>query len=135
MNIRPLLTALLTLAAFFILSCKDTVNDQNVNDIVFPASGVSYGKQVEPLFFRGCAFTSCHDAGDQAGGLSLETYQDLRTAVPSVVNSLRDTGCLLIWSVEGAHGFQRMPPPPFSALNANQINGLKQWVLEGAQNN
>jgi len=127
---------LFLLACWGFLSCKDTTTSQNVSDIVFPSSGVSYGKHVEPLFYRGCAFAYCHGQGSGAGGLNLESYQDLMNATPSVVYAKDTTNSSLVWNIEGTRGVQqRMPPPPLNSLNANQINGLKKWILEGAQNN
>ena len=124
------------LGAVFLLAllpaCEDdTSND--VNDIVFPPSNVSYGKSVEPLFLRACALPGCHTADTRAGNLSLESYQDAFDDVGVIIPG--DTlNSRLVWRIEGRGGGERMPllKPP---LNANQINGLKRWILEGARNN
>ena len=43
-------------------SCKDTSNSvSSLNDIVFPASNISYEKLVQPLFNIGCATASMPD--------------------------------------------------------------------------
>ncbi len=121
--------------ALFATSCKDASTNQSASDIVFPASGVSYGKQVEPLFLHSCAVPSCHDEYTGVGGLSLETYQDLMSASPPVIRVGDTASSPLVWSIEKSHGLGIMPPPPPPPLNTNQITGIKRWILEGAQNN
>ena len=113
--------------------CKDTFEQPNTDDIVFPDTGISYGKQVQPLFFRSCVFSGCHAQDTKAGGLSLESYADLTSASPPVVflgDTLRSP---LLWRIEGTHGVRRMPPPPQNPLNANQVKGISRWILEGAR--
>ncbi len=122
---------------FFCLSwnCKDSVTDNGAN-IVFPDANVSYGKQVEPLFLSACAIPGCHTSADKdnAGGLSLETYQEA-TSVPLVIIPGDTVNSRLVWSLDGRNGTVKMPPVGRSGLTANQIRGLKVWVLEGAKNN
>ncbi len=119
--------------ACFVYGCEDTFEPQNADDIVFPDSGISYGKQVQPLFFRTCVFSGCHAQDTKAGGLSLESYQDLTTATPPVVFPGDTAQSPLMWAIEGTHGARRMPPVPRERLNTNQINGIGKWILEGAQ--
>jgi hypothetical protein len=116
--------------------CKDSTTDGSQDSIVFPASNVSYGKHVEPLFLRACAIPGCHtqESIADAGGLSLESYQDA-FSVPLVIIPKDTLNSRLVWSIEGAHGTVRMPPIGRPPLNTNQITGLKTWILEGAKNN
>ena len=61
------------ISLFVLSSCKDTSNSvSTLDDIVFPATGISYEKLVQPLFNIGCATTSCHDAQDNT--LNLTSY-------------------------------------------------------------
>lgn len=125
----------LVIAAFLFLlaGCKDEVSGPGLDEIVFPDSHVSYGRHVEPLFLRGCAIPGCHTGDARAGGLSLETYQEAMNGVGVIIPG--DTlNSRLVWRIEGAGGRERMPlfRPP---LNENQLNGLRTWILEGAQNN
>ena len=127
-----------TSTLFIILSlttgCKDDVGDGDPNDIVFPATNVSYGKHVEPLFFRTCVYSGCHNAETHAGDVSLETYQDALTGRVGIIIPRDTANSTLLWTLEGKFGKALMPMdrPPW---NANQIQGMKQWVFEGAQNN
>ena len=131
------LSVLFSLLTLALICCKDTINDQSPNDIVFPDSGISYGKQVEPLFFRACAFSGCHgaDTFDQRG-FSLDTYDHMRFGRVSIIFPPDTAASPLMWWIEKTHGVaERMPPPPRDPLNSNQIKGIGRWILEGAQNN
>ena len=114
--------------------CKDSGTGNDLNEIVFPASNVSYAGQVEPLFLRGCAYSGCHDSQTIAAGLDLETYEQAIFSKPGVIIAGDTTNSRLIWSVTGKNNVPIMPltRPP---LNANQVAGLKRWILEGARNN
>ncbi len=113
--------------------CKDSVTGPS--PIVFPAKNVSYGKQVQPLFFQECAVPGCHTEDERAGNLSLETWGDAMSA-PLVINPGDTVSSVLVWSIEQKNGKALMPPISSSLLlTLNQINGLKQWIYEGAKNN
>ena len=127
-----LVLSLIAALSWMLGSCKDDITGSS--DIVFPDSNVSYGRYVEPLFIRTCAYSPCHSAESASDDLILETYQDAVSSKPGVVIPRDTANSRLIWRVEGTHGVIRMPfdRPP---LSANQIRGLRRWILEGAQNN
>ncbi len=125
--------ALAATLALSLQSCKNSlVSASAASSIVFPATNVSYSKQVQPLFNISCAYSGCHDDQSQAGGLSLTSYFNLMDA-PGVVIAKDTTHSILIQRVEGEGPI--MPPAGFSRLNANQIKGLKTWIMEGANFN
>jgi hypothetical protein len=112
-------------------SCKDSVT--GTSGIVFPAKNISYGKYVQPLFLQECAISGCHTQDAPAGNLSLESYG---TWGPLIIIPKDTVNSSLVWSIEAKNGQPLMPPisTEFS-LTINQINGLKQWIYEGAKNN
>ena len=111
------------------VSCKDTSNSVSTLDqIVFPATGISYEKQVQPLFNIGCATTSCHDTQDQK--LDLTSY-GLWKLDPGVIIDGDTTTSRFVWCIEAKAGSP--PMPPARPLVENQIQGLKQWIHEGAK--
>jgi len=120
--------------AVWLSSCKSSVSDADIAAIVFPDSNVSYGKQVEPLFLRGCALPSCHDSYTKADGISLETYQDAMDRVGIIVPKHPELS-ILQKSIDGTDPTNPRMPLNLSPLNSNQIHGIRQWILEGAQNN
>jgi hypothetical protein len=117
------------------MSCKDEGTNSGTSDIVFPDSNVSYGRQVQPLFDRGCAFSGCHgpDTFDERG-YSLDSYQNAISRA-GVIIPYNPNGSLLIQAVEGRAPNSRRMPPNSEPLTPNQINGLRRWITEGAVNN
>jgi hypothetical protein len=115
-------------------SCKDSSAEVDISNIVFPDSNVSYGKQVEPLFLRACALPGCHDNYSSADNVNLDTYREA-TARIDVIYPGHPELSLMVKSVDGTDAGKPRMPLNLNPLNANQIHGLRQWVLEGAQNN
>jgi len=119
------------ISLFVLSSCKDTSNSvSTLDDIVFPATGISYEKLVQPLFNIGCATTSCHDNASQKGNLDLSSY-GLWKLDPGAINNGDTTNSRFVWCIEAKPGSP--PMPPARPLVQNQIQGLKRWIYEGAQ--
>jgi mono/diheme cytochrome c family protein len=116
-------------------SCKDQTTQ--TSDIIFPASGVSFTKQVEPLFQETCA--SCHNGNNPATNLSLDytAYSDfweyLIDYQPKIIISGNAANSILYRDISGNP--QLMPPSPRPRLTQNQIDGIKTWITEGAIHN
>jgi hypothetical protein len=118
-------TALIVL--LFMSGCSS--NDITSPDqIVFPASGVSFNGQVEPLFTLSCNVSGCHDAGrpdnNNVDLTNFSRVRDVNVAQPG------DTNCGLIRVIYG----RELHPGPLH-INDNHKQGIKTWVIEGAQNN
>ncbi len=114
-------------------SCKDSVTEPGVSNVVFPDSLVSYSQHVDALFQQSCV-PGCHDARMNDGNLNLErpSWSNLINHQPQLVIPRQASNCLLVERLDG-----RIPPPmpPFQPLNTNQLNGIKKWINEGALNN
>ncbi len=126
--------SLLLSSSLFNLACEDDTTEEKVNEIVFPETNVSYGKHVQPLFDRACAFAGCHgpDTFLERNGFSLDSYQNMMNRI-DIVTPGDPENSKLIWRVEGTNG-QQMPLYR-QPLNDNQKRGLRRWVAEGAHNN
>ncbi len=110
-------------------SCKDTSNSVTaLSDIVFPATNISYEKQVQPLFNIGCATATCHS--NQDATLNLTSY-GLWNLDPGVIVAKDTNDSRLVWCIEAKPGSS--PMPPAKALSENQIHGLTRWVYQGAK--
>lgn len=110
-------------------SCKEDIHTE---EIVFPDSGVSYIKHVEPLFFNTCAFTGCHGEDTfEERGFSLDSYQNA-IAKPGIIIPGEPEHSILVQRIGIGSGFVRMPLNR-QPLNENQINGIKTWIREGAR--
>lgn len=119
----------LLLLTLLLLAC-DTGPTQP-EDIIFPASDVSYARHVQPLFDLGCSFSGCHNGDDRAGSLSLASYFDL-IGRPGVVVPSDSARSLLVQIVRerSPHTYQIS-----SIITSDQARGIAVWVEEGASNN
>jgi hypothetical protein len=114
-------------------------NEDNSNiagspsDIVFPPQNISFAQHVQPLFNQTCALSQCHDDGPHQSDLCLTSYYNTMFRTPGVVIATHPELSTLVFRIEGSSG-ERMPlnTPP---LNQNQINGIRTWIVEGAQDN
>jgi hypothetical protein len=113
---------------FLLAGCTGATNP---DEIVFPASNVSYAQDIEPYFALACV--QCHDDGGSNVDLSSWTairsdlgVVDFKTFSPPVGDT---TGSSLVLVMYGS-----VEHTPINA-NDNQRQGIKQWVLEGAKNN
>lgn len=114
------------------VSCEDSSTESisDIEKIVFPPSQISYYKTIQPLFNIGCATSGCHDVKTRASNLDLSDYLGFRQRFYDVVIKGDTINSRLIWNLEGRIG--AAPMPPSRSLNANQIRGFKQWIVEGA---
>jgi hypothetical protein len=129
-----LLPITLFLLTAIITGCDDTITDNDIDNRIIPDSLVSFSQHLQPVFEVKCI--SCHDDETRAGGLSLTTWANTTADGRVVVPNLPDNS-VIVWSVEGRPGISPMPPlsSPYKPFTQNQVNGLKKWIEEGAQNN
>ena len=116
--------------------CKDEITSvpgESPSDIIFPTRDVSYLLHVQPLFNQACALSGCHDDGPHPSQLRLTSYQNLMFNSMQVVVRGEPDQSVLVFRIEGSLS-PRMPLN-LNALNQNQINGIRTWIVEGALNN
>jgi len=113
--------------------CDDTVTASDIDNREIPDSNVSYSMDIAPVFELKCV--SCHGSGTLEGGIDLRTWSavtDPRIVIPGEADTSP-----LVWSIEWRPGSLPMPPEdsPFLPLTSKQIQGVKTWIDEGAENN
>jgi hypothetical protein len=117
----------LLLSPVIIASCSST-DITDPDQISFPDSNISYAAQVRPYLTLSCNVTGCHDVQRPENfGVDLTSWVGVRG---NNVAQPGDTNCHLVLVMYGREIHQGS----FKA-NDNQRRGIKQWVLEGAQNN
>jgi len=97
---------------------------------VAPASSVSYSKDVFPIFEASCI--KCHGVEKVSRGLDLTSYEKTMTGSvkgPVVLPGDADNSLLVKLSVEG-----KMPKQG-AKLTPEQIEVVRNWVIQGAPNN
>ncbi len=135
MNSKYIFTLLFAaVVSIILISCKDTVTADQLDNTVIPSSNVSYSKYIQPVFNLKCI--NCHGGGETDGGVNLTTWSGT-TADPSVVSRGFPDNSSIVWCVEGKPGVSPMPPvgSPYKPFTTNQVDGLKTWIKEGAKNN
>jgi len=101
---------------------------------------------VQPIFTARCALSGCHDSATRRAGLDLSegnAYTNLVNVNSSqnaswkrvVPGSPQESLLYLKVSQDSPPVGGRMPPPPRSALTAEQQDKIRDWILQGAQNN
>jgi len=127
---RPLLLSLPVLAAVLLLTgCDNTP----------PANKVSFSKQIQPILAQNCL--ECHDkngAGAKASGLEMSNYASLMkgTKFGPVIKPGNSLSSTLVILVEGhADSTINMPHGDRAPLSKEQVQTLRQWIDQGANNN
>ncbi len=123
----------LIVGALIIPSCKD--QRPNTSNIILPDSNLSYSRDLEPLFSQTCLGSFCHSGSSAAKGLDLTppSYTALMDHFPRLVVAGAPNNSLLVQRLDGT--IPPVMPSNQNPLTANQINGIKQWIKEGAKNN
>ncbi len=139
------LVAILFLPVIF-AACSKPFNPNPVNSPPPPPAdtGVSFSKQVQPIFDANCAVTGCHAGSSPQDGMSLvagKSYANL-VNVPSIEVSNYDRvkpfypdSSYLYFKITGNPiAGPRMPflRPP---LPDSLIQTIRSWILEGAKDN
>ena len=116
-------------------SCYKDVGPIDEGDA--PAEGVSFAQHIQPIFDNNC--TNCHGSSGNLNLSSSVSYNNLVNinasgyAKKRVVPNDADNS-ILFKKVDGS-GAYGSNMPLGGNLSATQINTIKQWIIEGAQNN
>ncbi|MEW5842456.1 MAG: c-type cytochrome domain-containing protein [Bacteroidota bacterium] len=132
-SISNFLMAFGFVAVLIVSACKDTTTAEALDNVIIPATNVSFAKYIQPVLTIKCANAGCHDDQTAAGSLSLTTWANT-TADYQVVAPGYPQNSKLVWRIEGTSG-NLMPPIGYAPLTKNQIDGIKTWIKEGAKNN
>lgn len=107
-----------------------------------PIAYPSYRRDIQPIFDRSCMSTGCHNPPSTAASLVLSTYADLMAGSQGgtyrVVISGDAENSEIVRRLEGRStriGGLRMPPPDAAPLPRSEIQTIRNWINELAQNN
>ena len=94
---------------------------------------VYFNNVILPLFVSNCAKSGCHDAITHEEGLVLNSYSNIM-ATGEIKPGFPNKGDIME-VIKETDPNKIMPPPPNSALTAQQITLLSTWISQGALNN
>ncbi len=110
------------------------VNDSTVyNGIPCDPDSVYFTNNILPLFISNCAKSGCHDVASHEEGIILDTYDHVINT--GDIEPGRPSSGKIIDVVSSSDPDKKMPPPPNTSLNSNQINMITTWINQGALNN
>lgn len=128
-----------------ITACSDNSSGSNEGN---NGGGGNTGGSTEPTFanvqtiFNGnCATSGCHNASSQQSGVNLSSYTSAINSVGSqygekVIQPNDADGSPLVDKISSENPqFGARMPLNGTPLSDNQINLIRQWIDEGAQNN
>jgi len=144
--LRVLGVLLLLTAVFSILRCSDSGTSPDDMQFVFPDSNISFVDHIQPMFEVKCGTESgCHSPGNTNIRF---TYSELISRIGVINHRLPSGEVLVNLAIHQKHpdlaplylilleGYpnqdNHMPPLNRPALNDNQLNGIRQWIKEGA---
>ncbi len=131
-TVLPLFAVTLVLGA-----CQSKKIDNSV--IVDPGPVVSYAADVQPIFASSCGGVGCH-IGETTNGVNLSTYsaaigsRGLQYGGPVIVPG-DGAGSPLVDKVGPSPSEGSRMPLGLGALSASQVETIRTWIDDGAENN
>lgn len=104
-------------------------NENGTEDNLCPEGIVSFQNEVLPLLISACAYSGCHDVQSHRDGVILDSYDKARKEVKPGNPNKSELYEVLVDDEDDI-----MPPPPNNRLNNEQINLIKKWIEQGAEN-
>lgn len=94
---------------------------------------VYFQQQVLPILVSNCTSSNCHNSIDQASGVDVTSYAAVMAS--GIVHVGQAWSSDLVKAITETNPDDLMPPPSSgSALTNAQINLIKKWINQGAQN-
>ena len=119
--------------SIFVAGCGDDDDDDD-NDDVVPPPQVSFKNDIFPIFQANCIFAGCHGANPPSG-LLLTTFDNFKKGgnggAPFVPNDSKNS--LIVKRITGV--IQPQMPLGRAPLNQKDIDAIKTWIDNGAENN
>jgi hypothetical protein len=107
------------------------VDSADYSGIPCSSDSIYFQNQVLPLLISQCAQTNCHNAQSHKEGVYITDYAHIMQNIKPYNPSSSKLYKSIITTDQG----DRMPPPPAAAWTTDQVNLLKKWIEQGAQNN
>jgi len=128
-----------TFILFILMSLQSCYKDvgpiEGETDV--PAEGISYSQDVQPIYDQNCI--SCHpNSGDldlTAGNSYAQTVNANASGYSGKLVVPGDPENSILYKKIDGSGAYGSNMPLGSSLSQTQINTIKQWIEEGAENN
>ena len=114
-----------SLSLILVASC---VYDETV--LPPPPAGVSFSKDVIPVFNSNCSLSGCHNGVDHAPDLRASAAYDALWEGGFIDTIAPENSGLYLWMA----GLKGLPMPPSGVIQTD-VDLVRQWIAEGALNN
>lgn len=94
---------------------------------------VYFGNTILPLIVSNCGMSGCHDEASHEEGIVVTDYYSLMNS--DIIDLGNANNSELMEVITESDPDKIMPPPPSSALTADQINAIRTWINQGAKFN
>ncbi len=129
----------------FLYQCGSSNNPNSPNPPVSdpPIENPSFAQHIQTIFNANCAVSGCHNNTAEAGlnlsqGLAYTNIVNVdSTQVPSKKRVLPNDAqnSYLVEKIEGRQSEGSRMPLNRNALSSTQIQNIRNWINQGAQNN
>ena len=93
---------------------------------------IYFQNSILPLVVSSCGTTGCHDQDSHREGIILTDYASIISTGKIKAGNPKDSKLFESLTEEEE---DRMPPPPYDPLSSDQIDMIRQWIVQGAKNN
>ncbi|MGD9347217.1 MAG: hypothetical protein PVH84_15230 [Candidatus Aminicenantes bacterium] len=139
------ISVLIICASVFLYQCgsDSNPNSPSTPETDTPIENPSFSQDIQSIFNTSCATSGCHNSVAEAGLnlLQSEAYSNIvnvdSTQVPSKKRVLPNDAqnSYLVEKIEGRQSVGSRMPLNRSALSSTQIQNIRNWINQGAQNN
>jgi len=127
----------------FMIGCSSNGSPEQPEQPVAAKDDPSFSQDIQSIFNSNCTASSCHGSSAQAGLtlISGQSYNNLvnvdSSQVPSKKRVLPSDAAnsYLVNKIEGTQTVGGRMPLNSSALSSTQIQNIKNWINQGAENN
>jgi hypothetical protein len=93
---------------------------------------VYFTNDILPLVVSSCGTTGCHDEDSHKDGVILTDYTSIIRTGKVKPGDPNDSEFLESLTDDGD---DLMPPPPYDPWSSDQVEMVRKWIVQGAQNN
>lgn len=135
---------MLALMAIALAACSKPYNENPTSPSPLDSTGVSFSKQIQPIFTANCALSGCHAGANPQDGMSLETGKAYANIVNQpnieygnylIVEPYYADSSYLYFKITGNPIAGPRMPYGKSPLPDSLIQGIKDWINQGAKDN
>lgn len=105
--------------------------DDTLTGVPCDSNIIYFDQQILPILISNCAMEGCHNAASHEDGVVLDSYENVMSTGDIKPFDLGDSELYEV--ITESDPDDRMPPPPSSALSADQISLIAAWIQQGAK--